>query len=153
MELELKIWFDGACSNAGNKQMGIGVVGKVYSSGVVTDISTVIKNHGVGTSNIAEWIGCCYAMEMISHYEKMFHGQIKYIQVFSDSQLITNQFNDLYQIKMEKLVPYYNKAKRLKGSTRYRGKVMWIKRDYNKEADRLSKMGLLCGIEHYDVNN
>lgn len=146
--MKIKINFDGACRNipGQNNQMGIGIavfIDDVYRP----DHSNAIHHEGrdgeLGTSNISEWKGCVEAMRkacllrLSCGVEKLDYK----IEVYSDSQLITRQFNGEYEVKQDSFRKYYAEAKKLAlraGIT----KINWIPREQNKEADILSKQGL-----------
>ena len=147
--LDVSIFFDGACSNNGAKVMGIGVIAKIHLSGVNIGEMYVVRNYGVGTSNEAEWMGCCEAMRLIKRVEEKY-GKCDTIQVFSDSQVISSQFNGKYNINSEHLRKYYTLAIQLKEATNFKGYVKWIKRNFNQEADKMSKIGLCCKYEHFN---
>lgn len=130
--------------------MGIGVLGIVQDlQGNLVERFEITKNYGIGTSNEAEWMACCHAMKLIREVEQKYAGEIHGMYVFSDSQLIAYQFNGKYQINKAHLRPYYEYAQQVKSLTRYRGEIRWIKRDFNQEADGLSKIGLLCQRESW----
>lgn len=150
-KLDISIFFDGACSNNGNKLMGIGVLATIHKEGKFLDELCTIKNYGVGTSNEAEWMACCEAMRLIKRIEDK-HGSQYNIQIFSDSQIISNQFNGKYNINSKNLQKFYDKAIQLKEQTNFKGYIKWIKRDFNYPADRLSKLGLCCPFEYFNFN-
>jgi ribonuclease HI len=65
------------------------------------------------------------------------------ITVYSDSQLIVNQFIGQYAIKKPEFKPYYNKATGYKSNMPkgcFNG-ILWVRRELNKDADRMSKVG------------
>lgn len=131
-----KIHFDGACDNGGNKnEMGIGVV--IYDEdNFLIEAIQVYKDLEEGSSNVAEWIGCTTACQSVHYYLK--NNPNCRLQIFSDSQLVTRQFNGEYQIKEEKFKKYFEDAKKWCNNV----EIQWIRRDCNKEADKYSKLAL-----------
>lgn len=61
--------------------------------------------------------------------------------MFSDSQIIVNQFNERYRITQEHFKKYFNESKSYVKHIQPI-KIQWVPREQNKEADKLSKMGL-----------
>ncbi len=93
------------------------------------------------TSNIAEWIGCVEAMRAAKGLKKEYPQAT--IEIYSDSQLITNQFNDKFTIKQPEFHKYKTKAKEYAKGVFGNGKeIQWIRREFNKQADKLSKEGI-----------
>lgn len=144
----IKIKFDGACHNIvdNNNHMGIGLavfINDVYSE----DHSDAIHAEGLngerGTSNIAEWRGCVEAMRKACKLKLKHPGAI--FEIYSDSQLISNQFNGDWLIMQNHFKIYKDQADKL---ARIAGikRISWIRREFNKEADKLSKQGLKVEI-------
>lgn len=134
----IRVNFDGACWNKeGHKHlMGVGVavfIDEVYDE----DLSRALGfNQENGTNNIAEWLGCVEAARIVKDLRKSFPGHR--FQVCSDSQIITNQFNGTYVMNQEVFREYWRQAKRYKSIDT----IKWVPREQNKEADKLSKIGL-----------
>lgn len=129
-----KIYHDGSCSNSGNKEMGIGLV--VWRNGEIHH--EMFHNAGKGTSNVAEWIGCVLAMKagmLLAAEEPECE-----IYVYSDSQLIVNQFSGEWRIKDEIFVGLKKKAVeyKIQMEANFKG-LFWVRRNFNKEADVQSK--------------
>ncbi|HXH21299.1 MAG TPA: ribonuclease HI family protein [Dehalococcoidia bacterium] len=124
-------YVDGACSgNPG--PMGIG--GVIYSPDgrVLFELS---DSKGPGTNNQAEYLALIAVLEAARR-----HG-VSAIEIRSDSELLVRQVNGIYKVKHEGIRPLYEQATRLLGLfDDYR--VVHIRREQNKEADRLSKAGL-----------
>jgi len=68
-------------------------------------------------------------------------NEIKVLNVKGDSQLIINQVTGKYQVKAENLIPLYNKVMDLCKSF-YTLEFKHIKRELNKEADKLANIAL-----------
>lgn len=141
MRNKIRINFDAACWNKeGHRQhMGIGV-SVVINNEYREDLSRAVYIYSEeGTNNVAEWIGCMMAMEIAYDLYKFYAGEC-HIMVFSDSQVISNQYNGTYSMN-PKFQTYYNKAK-LKGKAAGVPVVNWVPREKNTKADELSKEGL-----------
>lgn len=140
--------FDGACRNVAgqNNAMGIGLAvffDGLYSVKHSNSIHAELQENERGTSNVAEWIGCVEAMRKAAKLKKEYKNVI--FEIYSDSQIITNQFNKVYVINKESFMWYFNEAhkfSKLAGVT----EVIWVRREFNKEADKLSKQGLKVEI-------
>lgn len=139
----IRIFFDGACWNKKDESsaMGIGVavfIDKEYNA----DVSRAIFAHDPnerGTNNVAEWKACVEAMSIA--VDLRVHYPDANIMVFSDSQIIANQYNGSYQINGPLFKKYYDKAIAL-GKLARVPVVNWIPREHNEKADLLSKVGL-----------
>lgn len=129
---KVTIKFDGACGNVKDTYtpMGIGVA--VFVDGEISDDMSVAEYAGMGTSMVAEWKACIVAAKIAGKLSRKGH----IVTVYSDSQVVTNQFNGTNKINSD-LIPYYTKAKGY-----YDGTIVWIPREENTDADYLSKMGL-----------
>jgi ribonuclease HI len=138
---ELKIYFDGACSNNGDKKMGVGIVGELFIDGKKVKKDAWWFNFGVGSSNVAEWMGCILALKMVRTVLQRHEIKTATVSIFSDSQLIVRQFTGEYTVYSQLLQPYYQLAVQSAKLTP-RFTLTWIRRDYNKVADELSKRGL-----------
>jgi len=137
--MRVDIFFDGACSNlADTPSMGIGValwVNKVRQPRY--DISEGLEE---GTSNIAEYRALIAALELA----KKLHDEDERcrIYVFGDSQLIIKQANREWVCNAAHLRPYLDKVRVLL-ERRFIHYLGWVPREENKEADILSKIGLV----------
>jgi ribonuclease HI len=138
----VEIYQDGACDNKLKKIRGIGVWCIVKDNeGVEVETREVFLNAGNGTSNEAEWIACCVTMKLIEDFIKPKYPRAV-IRVYSDSQLITNQFNEDWNINEFSLRQFYIKAKEIAEKASFNGRISWIRRELNTKADELSKAGL-----------
>lgn len=161
---QIAIHFDGACHNKPkiNQPMGVGVAviidGKLSLADSIALYYTVnfpytgsMVEEGMtrGTSNIAEWKGCAAAMEKAQEINLRYKilRQEVIISVYSDSELITKQFNGEYLIKNGDFLKYERIAKRWAGLVGIR-RINWIPREQNKDADLLSKIALKQLIDH-----
>lgn len=148
--MQIKIHFDGACHNkkGQNNPMGIGLavfINNEYSEQYSDAIHYECTGGELGTSNISEWKGCVEAFRKICRLTKIFPGTT--FQVFSDSELITNQFNEKWDINRQNFRVYKKEADRfakLGGVSNL--KIIHIRREFNTHADKLSKQGLKVEI-------
>lgn len=121
-----KIFFDGAClpKNPG----GVACYGVV----AVDDNGSIVdKRFGVvsenGTNNTAEWAGLIHAIKLAK--ELNWDGAC----IYGDSQLVVNQFNDLWRVSKKHLKRMYNLAK--EESKEINIVVKWIPREENLAND------------------
>ncbi|MDD4570392.1 MAG: ribonuclease HI family protein [Tepidanaerobacteraceae bacterium] len=122
---------DGASrGNPGNA--GIGVLLVDENDNVIKEISVYI---GQTTNNIAEYTA------MLTALREALEMNIEEIEIVSDSELMVKQINGEYQVKNEGLKPLYREAcgllKEFKGFT-----VRHVRREHNKEADKLANRGI-----------
>lgn len=143
--VRIKINFDGACNNALSlPPMGIGIavfINNEYIKKFSNFIHQESSEFERCTSNIAEWYGCVEAMRKANQLYAIFSGDEPVFEIHSDSQIITNQFNERYDIKKIDFLNYFRKAKDLANRIGIK-EVIWVPRTQNKEADKLSKLGL-----------
>lgn len=98
-------------------------------------IASVSEYIGIATNNIAEYSGLVRIME------KALELEISSIEVRMDSELVVKQILGQYKVKNQGLLPLYVKAKAL--SSRFtQFKIVHVRREFNKEADRLANLAL-----------
>lgn len=130
--MKISAYIDGAArGNPGPG--GIGVV--IYKNGDEKPAREIKGFIGVTTNNQAEYLALIRALEEI---RKMTAKEVK---VYSDSQLLIRQMNGEYRVRNENLIPLYEKACKMVGKIP-RISFHFIKRDKNKEADKLANMGI-----------
>ena len=90
---------------------------------------------GVATNNVAEYRGLIAALQWA-----LEHGHSR-IHIKSDSLLIVQQMLGNYRVKHEGLLPLYRQARHLVAKI---GTVTFehVRRELNKDADRLSNLGM-----------
>jgi len=120
----------GARGNPG--PAGYGAVLKDEAGDVLAELYDGI---GINTNNVAEYRGLIAALEWAIE-----HGHTR-LHVRSDSLLIVQQMLGVYRVKHEGLIPLYHRARMLAAKI---GNVTFehVRREYNKEADRLSNLGM-----------
>jgi probable phosphoglycerate mutase len=120
----------GARGNPGSA--GYGAIIRDQTGNILAELYEGI---GVNTNNVAEYRGLIAALEWA-----LDHGHQR-LHVRSDSLLIVQQMLGNYRVKHEGLIPLYQKARRLVTAI---GHVTFehVRREHNKEADRLSNLGM-----------
>ena len=128
--MKVSIYSDGAArGNPG--PAGIGVVVK-HGHKVVAEVAEYL---GKTTNNVAEYLA------FISGLEEALACGAKEVECYADSELLVRQINGEYKVKNEGLAPLFHHAMAL--LKRFDDfKVVYIPREKNKEADRLSNVGI-----------
>ena len=133
----IKVYTDGSCHNSGNKSMGIGVV--VYGTKLIKEIA---EYAGIGTSNRAEWEALISGLNFTVNYVlENYPNERVIIECYLDSKIVVGIITDIYSnvnFKSE-----YRRVKSLENKLKETHKLdyIWIPREDNEEADRLSKIG------------
>jgi probable phosphoglycerate mutase len=100
-----------------------------------TMIDELYGGLGVATNNVAEYNGLLAALKWaIAHDRREVH-------VRSDSELLVKQMRGEYKVKHPGLQPLYAQA-RLLAVKLDRVRFEHVRRELNKEADRLSNLGM-----------
>ncbi len=90
---------------------------------------------GIATNNVAEYNGLLAALQWaIDHGERDLH-------VRADSELLVKQMRGQYKVKHPGLQPLYARA-RLLAAQLDRVRFEHVRREFNKDADRLSNLGM-----------
>jgi ribonuclease HI len=90
---------------------------------------------GVATNNVAEYNGLLAALQWaVDHGERRVH-------IRADSELLIRQMRGEYKVKNAGLQPLYVRA-RLLAAQLDDVKFEHVRREFNKEADRLSNLGM-----------
>jgi len=90
---------------------------------------------GQATNNVAEYTAIVKALEAIKQLGA------KQLIVYSDSELLVKQLNGEYKIKSEQIRPFFQQATDLLSEFK-NWKVQHIRREKNKEADKLVNQAL-----------
>lgn len=133
---ELIVYFDGA-SKGNPGPAGIGVVICDAQGKILERFSQSI---GYATNNIAEYKAVILALQ-----EAQKFGSSK-ITIYGDSELIIRQLNGQYKVKNQGLIPLFLQANQLRKGFKDL-KFVHIIRENNREADRLSNLGLINKVE------
>jgi ribonuclease HI len=124
-------YFDGgARQNPGPAGYGVYIVD---DQGAV--LAELHGSLGIATNNIAEYRGLIAALQWA------VDNDVKEITIKGDSLLIVQQMRGNYKVKHEGLKPLYLQAKMLVmqiGNVKFEH----VRRELNKEADRLSNVGM-----------
>lgn len=127
----LRAYTDGACDNKKN----IAGCGVIIYRGEDVIFQSAFYLYRLATSNEAEY----YALlECLKFCQKHLPGEE--VNIFLDSQIVVRQYTGVYKCRKENLKPLLNRAKEL--SKGFYPVLRWVRREENKEADRLSKIGL-----------
>jgi len=86
------------------------------------------------SNNVAEYTAVSKALEWL--LKNKMHERL--IEIRSDSQLLVRQLQGYYSVRAPRIVPLYKKVVDLERSFRM-VKYVWIPREYNIEADELSR--------------
>ncbi len=120
----------GARGNPGPAGYGVHVVD---DQGNV--LAEIYEGIGYATNNVAEYRGLLAALEW-----SLAHGHTR-VHIKSDSLLLVQQINGVYRIKHEGLIPLYRQARPLMAKVG-NDTVEHVRREQNKDADRLSNLGM-----------
>jgi len=109
--------------------------GAVITDDMGQTLAELYEGIGISTNNVAEYRGLIAALEWAAQ-----HGHRR-LHVKSDSELIVRQMLGTYRVKNEGLLPLYQQARHLAARV---GHVTFehVRREHNKEADRLSNLGM-----------
>lgn len=140
--MNIRIHFDGACNNKlDNPPIGMGVA--VFIDNKYDEESSLAwgrhSKQWKDTSNVAEWLAAIEALRLAQGFKKVYKGCN--VEIVGDSQVICYQFSGKYQIKHKPLRGYYNEAHKIAKQIGI-VELRWVVREENKEADKLSKLGL-----------
>ena len=146
----LEIYFDGSCAPINpNGDIGIGVVVKKDNI-VIDSYSKKITRKQYGsttTNNLAEYMAFHKALELVVKY-----NEISIIK--GDSDFVIKQMSGLWKISQKHIKPYTSLAILCYGqyqACRHLVKeLMWIPRELNSEADKLSTSGDVDNDNVYD---
>jgi ribonuclease HI len=120
----------GARGNPGPAGYGVSIQGP--DGGVLDELHGGL---GVATNNVAEYNGLLAALKWAVH-----HNHRK-VHIRADSELLVKQMRGEYKVKHEGLKPLFLQACSL---IRTIGDVSFehVRREFNKDADRLSNLGM-----------
>lgn len=100
------------------------------------EIEKRYKNLGIKTNNEAEYTAVYLAL--VRAVELWY----KEIDLFSDSSLVINQLNWNWKIKEDRLKIYKADIDKIIKENKLKICFSWIRREENKEADRLSNVAM-----------
>lgn len=129
--MKVTLHTDGA-SRGNPGQAGLGVVIFAEDGQKILEVSEYL---GSTTNNVAEYQALIRGLEEA----KILGATV--VEVFTDSELMARQINGQYKVKNAGLIPLYQKAKEL--LSRFQStKVSHIRREFNKEADKLANLAI-----------
>ena len=130
------IYTDGASrGNPGNAG-----IGAVFLDDQGHETHKIAEYIGEATNNVAEYTALIKALEKA---QKLGY---KEVELFTDSELLVRQIKGVYKVKNEGLKPLYGQViDLLKKFERY--KIDHVRREKNKEADKLANLGIDQGLQ------
>lgn len=100
---------------------------------------------GTSTNNVAEYNGLLAALRYVQQ-----HGH-RVVRIKSDSELLVKQMRGEYKVRNAGLLPLYQQARTL--ALRLDRIVFeHVRREHNKDADRLANLAMDEGIRTRDAN-
>ena len=90
---------------------------------------------GRATNNVAEYQALIHALRYA-----LAHGALR-VKLFSDSELVVRQMAGRYKVKHPDMIPLHREAKALL-SRFHEATLAHVRREQNKEADRLANQAL-----------
>ncbi|MDD3303095.1 MAG: ribonuclease HI family protein [Candidatus Gracilibacteria bacterium] len=130
--MNLKIYTDGGSrGNPGNAGIGVYITDEDGN-----EIEKRYKNLGIKTNNEAEYTAVYYALNRAIELGASF------ITLFSDSSLVINQLNGNWKVKEDRLKIIKSDIDNLIKNNCLKVEFIWVKRELNKEADRLSNVAM-----------
>ena len=127
---ELTLFIDGA-SKGNPGHAGIGI--RIEEGGeTLTEHCEYI---GCTTNNVAEYRALIKGLEIAAQFKA------NRVIVFSDSELVVRQMNGTYKVKSGGLLPLYQTA-RMQSRTFDGFQIRHVRREQNREADRLANQGI-----------
>lgn len=130
-EVALDIHIDGA-SRGNPGDAGFGVHVRVRNGAEVCGLYGFI---GRATNNVAEYQALIHALRFA-----IARGAGD-VRVFSDSELVVKQINGQYKVKHPDMIPLHREARQLL-SKLPRASLSHVRREQNREADRLANQAL-----------
>ncbi len=91
---------------------------------------------GIQTNNYAEYSAVIQALTWAKQ------KGISQVVVRSDSELLVKQLSGIYKVKSDAIKPLYQQIKNLIGSSFKSVSFQHVRREFNKEADRLANEAL-----------
>jgi ribonuclease HI len=102
-------------------------------------LANLSKYVGITTNNVAEYTGLLIGLT------KAIEMGVAEVDVRMDSELIVKQMKGIYRVKNEKLIPLFQEAVKLSRQFK-RFNIEHVRREYNKEADRLANEAMDRGL-------
>ncbi len=129
----------GSRGNPGPSGLGVYIVNE---SGEV--IAEVKKFLGDGTNNTAEYQAVVTALKTLKR-KFGIKTQSMQFEIRMDSELIQRQLNGVYRVKHPNLIPLYTEIEKLRCAHFPYITFVHVRRELNKEADRLANEAMDAG--------
>ena len=127
---ELTLFIDGA-SRGNPGHAGIGI--RIEADGDF--LAERCEYIGCTTNNVAEYRALIKGLKIAAEFKA------NRVIIFSDSELVVRQMNGTYKVKSGGLLPLYQTAQTQ--SRTFDGfQIKHVRREKNKEADRLANLGI-----------
>jgi len=114
---------------------GVGAVILDHNNQAVKSASLFL---GQATNNEAEYQAVLFGLDLVKKTLGVTKAKVALIEVRLDSELVERQLNGIYQIKEERLWPYFMKIWNKKVADFKQVTFVHVKREHNKLADRLA---------------
>jgi ribonuclease HI len=98
-------------------------------------VAEIAEYLGETTNNVAEYEG------LLAGLRKLVAMGAQDVEIRADSELMVKQLNGQYRVKHPNLIPLYQEAKGLLQKIRS-VKIQHVRREMNREADRLSNLAI-----------
>ncbi len=128
----LHAFTDGA-SRGNPGESGVGIIVKDEPGNTILKLNSYI---GRTTNNIAEYTA------LLMLLEKMRSMECSHLTVLSDSELMVKQVNGAYKVKDRNIKRYHARFQELKESLPFEIDIRHIRREENREADRLANQAI-----------
>lgn len=115
-------------------------IGVLFVNAKGEEIATISEAIGDQTNNFAEYFA------VIEGLKKAIKNKVTQIHLKSDSEFLIKQLKGEYKVKSETILPLYEEAKSLLKKFK-EIKLEHVRREKNKEADRLANKALDSGKE------
>jgi ribonuclease HI len=99
---------------------------------------------GTTTNNVAEYSGVLNALEWVAK-----NLTTSSVSVIVDSELVARQLSGIYKIKNENLKSFVTKIKELESRLNCSVTYTAVRREFNKEADKLVNTALDTNINNF----
>lgn len=138
------LWYDGrhmetiiAYTDGGSRgnpgPAAVGVYIQNEAGDVLKEVSETIGN---STNNFAEYHGVLRALQTLKEMYGKASKEMQF-EIRMDSELVKKQLNHEYQIKEPGLIPFFIEIHNLRVANFPNLTLTHVKREFNKEADRL----------------
>ncbi len=136
----INVYIDGA-SRGNPGEAGIGILMK---TGDGDTIFSAAGYAGKMTNNQAEYNALIAALTKLKKSHQTHSGQSNttLITIFSDSELVVKQLNGQYKVKEPELKKLHEIVRKLMGEISAKIEFKHIRREQNREADRLANAGI-----------